>query len=111
MGSAVTMGGVAIWSMHYVGNRSIVLYPNAQEMENLQLVYSPAFTALSFFVPIIVLLLAYLLMGAGEKVSKVRVGIGGSFAGLSISGMHYLVSTPLRTLSQIITRNILSQNV
>lgn len=88
------MGGVAIWSMHFVGNRSIVLYPKSVRTENLQLAYSSTFTALSFFVPILVLFLAYLFIGTNEDVGYVRLGFGGTFAGLSICGMHYLVSSP-----------------
>ncbi|PWW78923.1 hypothetical protein C7212DRAFT_275219 [Tuber magnatum] len=90
LGSSVTMGGVAIWSMHFVGNRSIVIYPNAIGTDQLQLAYSSTFTALSFFVPILVLFLAYLLIGTNEDVGYLRLGFGGTFAGLSICGMHYL---------------------
>ncbi|KAG0633380.1 hypothetical protein HOY80DRAFT_630626 [Tuber brumale] len=90
LGSSVTMGGVAIWSMHFVGNRSIVIYPDSVETDKLQLAYSSTFTALSFFVPILVLFLAYLLIGTNEDVGYLRLGFGGTFAGLSICGMHYL---------------------
>lgn len=86
------MGGVAIWAMHYIGNRAIILYPFSPGMDGLQLSYSAGFTALSFFVPIIFLLLAYLMMGTdSESVGWPRLGTGGTFAGLSICGMHYLV--------------------
>lgn len=89
------MGGVAIWAMHYIGNRAIVLYPASPGRNGLQLSYSPGFTALSFFVPVIFLMLAYLLMGtASEVVGWPRLGTGGTFAGLSICGMHYLVNSP-----------------
>lgn len=89
------MGGVAIWAMHYIGNRAIILFPGSSGSDGLQLSYSPGFTALSFFIPIICLLLAYLLMGtASEAVGWVRLVTGGTFAGLSICGMHYLVSFP-----------------
>jgi len=88
------MGGIAIWSMHFVGNRAIVLYPKSAGTDQLQLAYSSTFTALSFFVPILVLFLAYLLIGTNEDVSYLRLGFGGTFAGLSICGMHYLVGNP-----------------
>lgn len=108
VGSSLTMGGVAIWAMHYIGNRAIVLYPNSVGRDQLQLVYSPGFTALSFFVPVIFLLLAYLLMGtASEVVGWVRLGAGGTFAGLSICGMHYLVCSPAELLSP---RTVISIN-
>ncbi|KAF8245554.1 hypothetical protein K440DRAFT_511411, partial [Wilcoxina mikolae CBS 423.85] len=87
-GSSVTMGGIAIWSMHFVGNRAVVLYDGQAE---LQLAYNSTFTVLSFFVPVLVLLGAYSLAGSsGDEVRKVRIVIGGSFAGSSICGMHYL---------------------
>ncbi|KTW28669.1 uncharacterized protein T551_02519 [Pneumocystis jirovecii RU7] len=84
--SALSMGGVAIWSMHFLGNRAIILHDGRAEH---QLAYSMGFTALSFFLPILVLLLAYLLIGTNEKVSCLRILAGGTFGGLAICGMHY----------------------
>jgi NO-binding membrane sensor protein with MHYT domain len=56
-----------------------------------QLAYSSQYTILSFFVPIFVLLGAYSLAGTGsDEVQRIRVGLGGLFAGSSICGMHYL---------------------
>jgi NO-binding membrane sensor protein with MHYT domain len=81
------MGAIAIWSMHFVGNRAIVLLDGDLQM---QIAYSSGATALSFFVPIFVLLAAFLAIGTNDKVSKVRVVIGGTLAGLAICGMHYL---------------------
>ena len=87
LGSSVSMGGIAIWCMHYIGNRAIVLGSGQDE---LQIAYSSGFTALSFFVPIIVLLVAFIALGSDDKVSIFRVSIGGSLAGSAICGMHYL---------------------
>ncbi len=81
------MGGVAIWGMHFLGNRAIVL---GDGNDSLQVAYNSAFTAVSFFVPIVVLLAAFTTVGSNEKVSWLRVGLGGTLAGLSICGMHYL---------------------
>lgn len=81
------MGGVAIWCMHYIGNRAIIL---ADGLDKFQIAYNAGFTALSFFVPIMVLLAAFLALGSNEKVSVVRIVIGGTMAGLGICGMHYL---------------------
>jgi NO-binding membrane sensor protein with MHYT domain len=81
------MGGIAIWCMHYIGNRAIVLGGGQNEF---QIAYSSGFTALSFFVPIVVLLVAFTTMGSGDRVSIFRVLIGGSLAGSAICGMHYL---------------------
>lgn len=81
------MGGISIWCMHFIGNRAIIL---ADGTETLQIAYNPSFTALSFFLPIIVLLMAILAVGSNEKVSVVRITIGGTIAGTGIVGMHYL---------------------
>ncbi len=56
----------------------------------LQIAYSSGFTALSFFVPILVLLAAFLAIGTNNTVSWWRVAIGGTMAGAAICGMHYL---------------------
>lgn len=73
--------------MHFIGNRAIILdYGYAPH----QLVYNSGYTALSFFLPIIVLLSAYMFIGTNEDVSKTRVSIGGTTAGLAVVLMHYL---------------------
>lgn len=81
------MGGIAIWCMHFIGNRAITLGNGAQ---SLQIAYSAGYTALSFFIPVIVLFLAFWAVGSNEKVSLARVGLGGALAGVGIVGMHYL---------------------
>ena len=86
-GASVTMGAIAIWCMHFIGNRAIVMGDGQLE---LQIGYSSTFTALSFFVPIIVLLAAFLTVGTNEQVGKIRVCVGGTLAGLAICGMHYI---------------------
>ncbi|EFQ33443.1 hypothetical protein CGRA01v4_00817 [Colletotrichum graminicola] len=85
--SAVTMGGIAIWCMHFIGNRAIDLADGESEM---QIAYSSGFTALSFFVPIAVLLAAFVAVGINNTVSWWRVCVGGVLAGAAICGMHYL---------------------
>ena len=85
------MGAIAIWSMHFIGNQAITL---AHGNPKFQLMYSPAFTAISFFLPILVLSVAFFFAGANEEedVSKFKVGLGGGLAGLAICAMHYAVS-------------------
>jgi NO-binding membrane sensor protein with MHYT domain len=56
----------------------------------LQIAYSSGFTALSFFVPIFVLLVAFVVSGTSSVVSWWRTALGGSLAGGAICGMHYL---------------------
>ncbi|KAI0451826.1 DAO-domain-containing protein [Xylaria acuta] len=85
--AAVTMGGIAIWSMHFVGNRAIIL---GQDQPELRIVYSTGFTAVSFFLPIIVLIAAFVATGANNHVSFWRIIGGGTLAGGAICAMHYI---------------------
>ncbi|KAK2684381.1 hypothetical protein QWA68_016791 [Fusarium oxysporum] len=91
--SAVTMGGVAIWCMHFTGNRAIHLANGEPEM---QVAYSKGFTALSFFIPILFLLSAFLAIGTIDAISWWRVIAGGVLCGVSICGMHYLGNISIR---------------
>ncbi|KAK9779014.1 putative FAD dependent oxidoreductase-domain-containing protein [Seiridium cardinale] len=87
LSASVTMGGIAIWCMHFIGNRAIDL---GDSEAALQIVYSSGFTALSFFLPILVLLAAFLAVGTNNRVSWWRIVVGGALAGGAICGMHYL---------------------
>ncbi|KAJ1325082.1 Bacterial signaling protein N terminal repeat [Microdochium nivale] len=87
LGSAVTMGGISIWCMHFIGNRAIELGDGEVE---LHIAYSPTFTVLSFFIPIVVLLVAFVAIGANNHVSWWRTPVGGILAGGAICGMHYV---------------------
>ncbi|KAF4465285.1 Signaling ykoW [Fusarium albosuccineum] len=87
VGSAVTMGGVSIWCMHFIGNRAIDL---AHGESDLQVAYSSGFTAVSFFVPILVLLTAFIAVGTNNVVSWWRLSSGGILCGTAVCGMHYL---------------------
>ncbi|KAJ4267410.1 hypothetical protein NW762_003517 [Fusarium torreyae] len=87
MSSAITMGGVSIWCMHFIGNRAIDL---ADGQAELQVAYSSGFTAVSFFVPILVLLAAFVAVGTNNVVSWWRLIAGGVLCGTAVCGMHYL---------------------
>lgn len=77
-----------MWSMHFIGNRAIVLDDGDPA---IQIVYSPAFTILSFFVPIVVIFLAFATVGAAnDSISLARLFLGGTLAGFGFCGMHYL---------------------
>jgi NO-binding membrane sensor protein with MHYT domain len=88
VGSSITMGGIGIWCMHYIANRAIILL-DANDASS-QISYNAGYTTLSFFVPILVLLAAFSMLGTNETTSKTRILIGGTLAGLAICGMHYL---------------------
>ncbi|KAL9115434.1 MAG: hypothetical protein Q9227_000755 [Pyrenula ochraceoflavens] len=85
--SSITMGGVGIWCMHFIGNRAVVL---AHGQPEFQIVYSPGFTAVSFFLPIAVLMAAFYILGGSDKASKYYIALSGILAGLAICGMHYV---------------------
>lgn len=87
VGAAISMGGIAIWSMHFIGNRAITLANGEPE---LQISYSIGVTVASFFVPIFVLLLAFVAVGTQDECQWWRVGSAGSLSGGAICGMHYL---------------------
>ena len=86
IGAAVAMGAVAIWSMHFIGNRAI----NMSDGRSLQLAYNPGFTAASFFLPIICVGVAFYVFGITENVSKLGTLAGGICTGSAVCGMHYL---------------------
>ncbi|KAK3345833.1 hypothetical protein B0T25DRAFT_570990 [Lasiosphaeria hispida] len=87
LGSAISMGGVAIWCMHYIGNRATGLLHDEPE---LQIVYSVPITVASFFVPILVLLVAFYVVTATHVITWWRIGLSGTLSGGAICGMHYL---------------------
>jgi len=87
LGAAISMGGVAIWCMHFIGNRATGLLNGEPE---LQIAYSPGVTIASFFVPIFVLLVAFYVVTRTNAVSWWRIGLSGTLSGGAICGMHYL---------------------
>ena len=85
-GAATAMGAVAIWSMHFIGMQAIRM---ANGEFDLQFVYSPAYTAGSFFLPIGIVAIAFFIFSS-EYVSVLKMFAGGFFCGAAICGMHYL---------------------
>ncbi|KAJ5803043.1 uncharacterized protein N7503_005493 [Penicillium pulvis] len=85
--SSITMGGIGIWCMHFIGNRAIVLGNGAA---NIQILYNVAFTGTSFVLPVVVLLAAFYSVGVQEKAGYIRILIGGLLTGSSVCGMHYV---------------------
>lgn len=81
------MAGIATWCMHYIGLRAMIMGGGQPE---IQIAYKPGFTALSFFVPVFVLILAFWTVGPNEKVNIIRVCLGGTLAGLGFCATNYL---------------------
>ncbi|KGO65255.1 Uncharacterized protein PITC_072480 [Penicillium italicum] len=85
--SSITMGGIGIWCMHFIGNRAIVL---DEGQADVQVLYNVAFTGTSFVLPVVVLLFAFYAVGVEEKAGYIRILIGGLLTGSSVCGMHYV---------------------
>ena len=81
------MGAVAIWSMHFIGNRAIMM---DKGQKDAQIQYSPGFTAGSFFVPTVVVGMAFYFFSISESVSILGMVVGGILTGAAVCGMHYM---------------------
>ncbi|EXJ75009.1 uncharacterized protein A1O5_01705 [Cladophialophora psammophila CBS 110553] len=81
------MGAIGIWGMHFVGNRAIVLQDGDPER---QILYNPGFTAISFFMPILVLLFAFYTLGMPTRARQLHVALAACLTGAAVCGMHYL---------------------
>jgi NO-binding membrane sensor protein with MHYT domain len=92
-GCAVSFGLVAIWCMHFVGNRAIILGDGEEE---IQLYYSSTYTAVSAILPVVVIFLGLLVADKFYKSSRSAVTrysslvICGLCAGAAVTEMHYL---------------------
>ncbi|KAL2073274.1 hypothetical protein VTL71DRAFT_10598 [Oculimacula yallundae] len=86
LAASLSMGGITTWCMHFIGDCAIVLGDGQPE---IQWTISPGFTVVSFFVPVIIQLIALWVAGSNEG-SIPRALLGGVLAGLGASGMHYL---------------------
>ncbi|KAJ4417911.1 hypothetical protein N0V85_001652 [Neurospora sp. IMI 360204] len=93
MGAAISLGGVSIWCMHYIGNRAIILHHGEV---SLQIAYHAGITAASFFVPIIVLLSAFFITANTTLITWWRILLSGALSGGATCGMHYLGSAAIR---------------
>ena len=75
--------------MHFVGNSAIKLGDGS---EHLQLIYSPGYSALSSFIPVLTVFLALVVAEIRHKGPSVRypcIIVSGIMAGFAIVGMHY----------------------
>jgi NO-binding membrane sensor protein with MHYT domain len=79
--------------MHFVGNRAIILGDGEEE---IQLYYSPTYTAISAFLPVVVIFLGLSIADKFYKSSRhalVRYSsllVCGVCAGAAVTEMHYL---------------------
>ncbi|KAI8879931.1 hypothetical protein K501DRAFT_192481 [Backusella circina FSU 941] len=86
--AAASMGGVGIWSMHFIGNNSLSI--TFDDGQVYQLSYSAGFTFASLIVAIVTMLLAFVFVGITEEAKLIRIIPSGIIAGGGICVMHYL---------------------
>ena len=84
--AAISMGAVAIWSMHFVADQAICL-GNGDEM--LQLKYSSGSTIGALFLPIGIAAVSFYLFGDPRINLWIRIPLGGVVMGAAICSMHY----------------------
>ncbi|KAG5976615.1 hypothetical protein E4U56_001700 [Claviceps arundinis] len=92
LGAAIAMGGIAIWSMHFIGNRAIYMLDGE---ETAQIAYSTALTVMSLLLPILVLVLAFLGVSGSGHTCWYRIVFAGILSGGAICGMHYLANASI----------------
>ena len=84
--AAISMGAVAIWSMHFVVNHAICI-GNGGEM--LQLKYSYGSAIGSLFLPIGIAAVSFYLLGEPSIHFWIRIPLGGVTMGAAICSMYY----------------------
>ncbi|KAG9293261.1 hypothetical protein G9A89_010632 [Geosiphon pyriformis] len=85
-GAGFSMEFVGIWAMHFSAMKAMTLGDGRPED---QLQYKPLFILLSLFLPIIVITLAFYMIGSQPKVNHLRLFLGGSVLALSIGLLHF----------------------
>nr|CAG8589006.1 4652_t:CDS:10 [Entrophospora candida] len=84
IGAAFSMGFVGIWTTHFIGMKACILGDGSPQA---QLGYDPWYTILSLIVPLVVLTLAFLLVGSQPQVNIKRILFGGTLAGLTVASI------------------------
>lgn len=89
LGCSFSMGGMAVWCMHFIGNYAIIL----GEGEGMQAAYNPGITAFACIFPIVITSITFLVVSLESTFNYVRVGLGGTFAGLGFCGAYFAGQT------------------
>lgn len=79
--AALCLGGVGIWSMHFIGMLAFT-------MPDMGMSYNPLITALSLIIGVGVVYIGLILMTLG-KFSFSKLIMAGIFVGLGVAAMHY----------------------
>ncbi|KAI8992433.1 hypothetical protein BDB01DRAFT_778437 [Pilobolus umbonatus] len=92
--SAISMGGLSIWTMHIIGNQSLTLVSYNDELYHLS--YETGFTILSLFSAVITMFVAFVFVGITEEAQMVRIIPSGIIAGIGTVAMHYIGQASIR---------------
>jgi NO-binding membrane sensor protein with MHYT domain len=88
---SVCLGGVGIFSMHFVGVYAMRLLLSSNDVAAVQIAYLPLLTAFSFVVIILIVGLAFWIAGNPTKAhEKWRFVVAGSLGGCGVNVMHYM---------------------
>jgi NO-binding membrane sensor protein with MHYT domain len=90
--AAVALGGVAIWSMHFVGMTALQL--------PIELAYNAILTLVSLVAAVLVAALAFWFMGRSEFTWG-NLFISGPITGIGVAVMHYLGMGAMRMQAEI----------
>ena len=73
--------------MHFIAMHAIIM---GEGDLALRMTYSPALTVGSFFLPIVVIAIAFFIVSASQEVNVFNFVLGGLITGTAICGMHYV---------------------
>ncbi|RCI07398.1 hypothetical protein L249_1364 [Ophiocordyceps polyrhachis-furcata BCC 54312] len=91
-GAAISMGGIAMWSMHYVGYRAVHFLHGQHEFE---FVFKTGLAVAALFIPIVVLFVAFVIITRHGRVCWIRITMAGFLSGATLVGMHYLADASI----------------
>jgi NO-binding membrane sensor protein with MHYT domain len=88
--AALCLGGVAIWSMHFIGMMAFSLHGTEVDFlgHGAAINYNWPLTVVSFFVGVIVVYIGLSIMCRGG-FNFARLLMSGTFVGLGVAAMHY----------------------
>jgi NO-binding membrane sensor protein with MHYT domain len=91
--SAISLGGGAIWSMHFIGMLGY-------HVDNREIVYNLPLTALSLLIAVGVSAIGLAIVGANPR-NKARLLFAGILTGAGVGAMHYTGMAAMRAGSSI----------
>ncbi|KAI9492635.1 hypothetical protein BDB00DRAFT_827461 [Zychaea mexicana] len=92
LAAAISMGGVGIWSMHFIGNNCLTITIAAENdsSRTYQLAYGAGYTFASLVVAIFCMFVSFAFVGVTEEAKLIRIVPSGILAGSGIALMHYI---------------------